>query len=116
MSNAFVFPSQGAALAVAAIVDAQQGYPKPGVDVGGGIHVPPAQSITTTYAVPTSPDGGATWSYPADAVTTAALATPQAATALAAQAVVLPAPTPVAVVTDPVVVQPVTQTPGDLTP
>lgn len=57
-----------------ATVDAAQGYPSFGVDVGDGLHVPPAQSETFHYgplfAHPTQQE----WAYWSDAVSAAALA------------------------------------------
>jgi len=45
-----VFPSdQAGALAMQAKLDGAYAYPVAGVDVGGGIHAPPAQSVTTHY-------------------------------------------------------------------
>jgi hypothetical protein len=95
--NMYVFSTQAHAQAVQAAVDAVVGpYPKAGGNVGGGIHVPPDQSETLTYALPVQ--NGAQWNYPADAVTTVALAHPTAVSALATAGVTLPSPTAVAVV------------------
>lgn len=61
---ALVFTVQADANGYSAAVDAKLGYPKPGVDIGGGIHVPPAQSVTVRYGNvfphPTLPQ----WMYP----------------------------------------------------
>jgi hypothetical protein len=66
---AYVFPTLAAAQACIPIVDASLGYPKAGVNVGGGIHVSPL-FVTLTYATvlahPTLPE----FAYPADAVST----------------------------------------------
>jgi hypothetical protein len=71
--NAYVTATQANALSWQATVDASQGYPKAGVDVGAGIHVPPAQSITLTYFVPFEHPTLAEWAYLADAVSSPAL-------------------------------------------
>lgn len=48
--KAIVFVSdQNGALAMQAKLDLAYGCPIPGTDIGSGIHVPPAQSITTHY-------------------------------------------------------------------
>jgi hypothetical protein len=69
----YVTPIQATALAWAASVDTAQGYPKAGVDIGGGVHVPPAQSLTVRYAGiyqhPTLP----LWAYLSDAITSPAI-------------------------------------------
>lgn len=44
--------NQTDALALQAALDTQLGYPRAGVNVGGGVHVPPAQAVTTHAAVP----------------------------------------------------------------
>ena len=54
-------------------VDAHMSYPLAGTDIGGGIHVPPAQSVTTTYFVPLQHPGGGSWAYISDANVTAAV-------------------------------------------
>jgi hypothetical protein len=72
MPQGWVFPNALGAIAAQQQVDASLGYPKPGVDVGGGRHVSPAQSATQTYAAPV-PLAGAFY-YPADTVTTPLLA------------------------------------------
>lgn len=48
--KALVFATSADAKAVAAQIDTQMGYPRPGVDVGGGVHVPPTASVTRRYA------------------------------------------------------------------
>ena len=64
----YVFTDQTKANALPPIVDARQGYPKAGVNVGGGIHVTPT-FVTQTYAqVLANPTTGTSWAYPADAV------------------------------------------------
>lgn len=48
--KAVVFPAdQPGALAMQAKLDTAFGCPIAGVDVGGGVHAPPAQSVTTHY-------------------------------------------------------------------
>jgi hypothetical protein len=87
--TAYVFGALAAAQACAPVVDAQQGYPRPGVEVGGGAHVKDAGGgpfVTATYAVPIKHPTLAQWAYLADAISTPAL-TPQAV------ALSLPAPT-----------------------
>lgn len=67
MGNGWVFPNALGAIQAQQQVDAALGYPKPGQDVGGGIHAPPSQSVTTTYFAPTSIAGSVY--YVADAQT-----------------------------------------------
>lgn len=69
--NGYVYTTQAAAAALAPVVDASLGLPKAGVDVGGGIHVPLAQSVTTTYFKPIQNFANALqWAYVADGVVT----------------------------------------------
>lgn len=63
-SNALVFTVQKDANDYAAAVDSKYGYPKPGKDIGGGVHAPPAQSVTTSHAAVTKHPTLALWSYP----------------------------------------------------
>jgi len=50
MMKAIIFPSdQPGALAMRAKLDTAFGCPIPGIDVGGGVHAPPSQSVTTHY-------------------------------------------------------------------
>lgn len=56
--------TQADAIALQAAVDAQLGYPKNGVDVGGGLHVPAAQSRTTTAAAPMQKAASVIWGLP----------------------------------------------------
>lgn len=87
--NFYLFAAQATAQQCATTVDGSLGYPKAGIDVPGGSHVVPAQSITTTYfAAQPHPTLASTWIYLADAVTTQALQ----ASALAGS---LPVPQPV---------------------
>ena len=76
-AQGYSFPTLPGAQACQQAVDAAVGYPRPGINVGGGIHAPPAQTTTTTYAAPI-PLAGAFY-YPADATTAPVLA-PLAAT------------------------------------
>jgi hypothetical protein len=59
--------SLDAAIAAQQAVDKALGMPIAGRDIGGGVHVPASQSVTTTYAAPLAVQGG--YLYPADAVT-----------------------------------------------
>jgi hypothetical protein len=70
----YLFTDEPSADACPPVVDAALGYPAPGVDYGSGIHVPPGDSITQTYALVLANAGQTEWAYPADANTTAALA------------------------------------------
>lgn len=63
----YAFPNSLGAQQCASAVDSALGYPKPGIDVGGGIHAPPEQSVTQTYCAPIAL-GAQHW-YPVDAVT-----------------------------------------------
>jgi hypothetical protein len=85
----YAFTLKPLAVACAVKVDLAFGYPTAGVDVGKGIHVPPAQSRTITYAVPALLSGQ--WWFPADTITTPILA-PNAVS------LSLPVPAPVPVV------------------
>lgn len=76
-SSYWVFTSQAQVLALRSAVDAAMGFPKAGVDVGGGIHAPPAETQTVHYmgTVANGPAGSATaWAYPVDANNSAAVA------------------------------------------
>lgn len=48
--RAVIFGAQAHALALQARVDNRLGYPIAGTDGGGGIHVPPALSVTNHHA------------------------------------------------------------------
>jgi hypothetical protein len=64
--NHIVFPSLALANLFAANIDAEIGYPKPGVNVGGGIHVAPlfvTQRHGAIFKHPTLNE----WAYPDDA-------------------------------------------------
>lgn len=59
-------------LALAAAVDKSLGYPRAGVNVGGGIHVPPELSVTRTHADPLEhPAKDGRYAYPIDVAVTA---------------------------------------------
>ena len=78
--NAYVFASLAGAQACAPVVDTNQGYPKAGTEVGGGLHakdVGGGPFKTVTYWVPLQHPTLPQWAYLADSVTTPAL-TPQA--------------------------------------
>jgi hypothetical protein len=70
--NAYIFSALASAAACAPVVDAQQGYPRPGFNVGGGLHVP-GPFVTVTYAVPLAHPTLPEWAYVADVVTQPAL-------------------------------------------
>ena len=50
MALAYTFADLATATTFRNALDVQLGYPKPGIDVGGGVHAPPAQSVTPHYA------------------------------------------------------------------
>lgn len=79
--SAIVFTQQSDADAYSAAVDAKLGYPRPGVDMGGGLHAPPAQGATTRYGGVQKHPTLTLWAYPNDpAVAAAAIALPVGAT------------------------------------
>jgi hypothetical protein len=90
-ANGYAFALKPLADACALKVDLAFGYPTAGVDVGQGIHAPPAQSRTITYAAPALLSGQ--WWFPADTITTPILAPNAVALGLP-----VPAPIPVVVV------------------
>lgn len=99
--NGLTFPDLPSAQAFQAQVDAALGYPRPGVDVGDGVHAPPSQSLTATYMVPVQL-ATAGFGFPVDDVILPHLPAPQAATitALTPKPVAIAlAPTPDVVVT-----------------
>jgi hypothetical protein len=63
-----VYLSQAPADAQSASVDAALGYPRDGVDIGGGVHCTPAQSRTVRHAQVIQHPTLAQWAYPIDAV------------------------------------------------
>ncbi len=65
---AYIYPAKASAQALQAIVDAANGYPKAGVDVPGGRHVP-GPFVTLTYAAVIQHPTLSLWSYLADGVT-----------------------------------------------
>lgn len=80
--TALVFATQAEADAYAAKVDAAYGYPKPGVNVGGGIHVPAEQSRTLRHDnVLEKPVTKDAWAYPVDAAVLAKEPAPAGKTA-----------------------------------
>jgi hypothetical protein len=88
MINGYIFTSLASAQACQAAVDAALGYPRVGVNVGAGVHVPPF--TTQTYAAPVQNFADAAqWAYVADGITSPVLA-PNAVT------LGLPAPTAIA--------------------
>jgi hypothetical protein len=83
--DAYVFSSLAAAQACQTAVDAAQGFPRAGVNVGGGAHVEPP-FVTQTYQTVIQHPTQALWAYPSDTVTTPVLS-------VGPTAVTLPAPT-----------------------
>jgi hypothetical protein len=85
--NLYVYTGSATPLAIQSQVDAALGLPKPGTQIGGGIH---ASGVSTvTYFAPVQNQQTATnWGYLADAVTIPIVA-PNAVS------LGLPAPTPV---------------------
>lgn len=71
--NAYTFAALATAQSAQSTVDVARGYPKAGVNVGGGIHVSPLFVTVThdhVYQHPTL----SLWAYVSDAVTSVALA------------------------------------------
>lgn len=95
--NCISFPDQASAEALQATVDAALGFPKPGNPFDGGLHAPPAQAMTVTYAAPVQLVGGM-WGYPVDATNMSALSASQKAQVVPLTPVV-PTPPPVPSVT-----------------
>lgn len=94
--KAIVFPDRASFDAYSAKVDAALGYPKAGVDVGGGVHALPSQSVTQRWADPIEhPTQKGTFAYCVDGLDTTKLAkseSDQAATAQVLTADWTPAP------------------------
>lgn len=63
-----VFTDQPTVAAFAAAIDADFGYPKDGVRMGGGIHVSRAEGRTTRYAATLRHPTLNRWAYPEDPV------------------------------------------------
>lgn len=75
---AIVFNDKTVALKYGADVDAALGYPKAGLDIGGGIHVAPALSMTVRHnQVLEKPVTKDAWAYPSDAISTVAKTPPK---------------------------------------
>jgi len=85
---AVVFTNQADADAFSAAVHAKTGpYPKEGIDVGGGIHMPKAQCAAVRYANVRKHPTNAEWAYVHDATVEAqAIALPPDATVKALDA------------------------------
>lgn len=64
--NAIVFTARGDADSISTAIDTRLGYPKPGVDIGGGVHAPPAQTVTIRYGDVERHPTLALWRYPYD--------------------------------------------------
>lgn len=62
--TALVFTVLADAVAYGAAVDTKLGYPKPGTDIGGGFHAPPAQSVTLRYGEARQHPTLQQWAYP----------------------------------------------------
>lgn len=71
MTTAIIFPTKPEADAYSAKVDTAFGYPKPGVDIGGGIHAPAALSVTTRQADVLEKPTKDAYAYPVDAASLA---------------------------------------------
>ena len=56
-------------LLLASRLDLDLGYPKPGVNVGDGIHAPPEQSVTLRHVELRKHPAREEWAYPVDVVT-----------------------------------------------
>lgn len=71
--NAYLFPSlaqaQNAAAGMDGAVNGTGPYPKAGVDIGGGTHAPPSQSVTVTYSGIWRNPAGTQWAFVADSAT-----------------------------------------------
>lgn len=69
--NGYVYSTKAACQAVGAAVDTALGMPLAGVNVGGGIHAPAGQSVTTTYFAPIQNFANALqWAYIQDGTVT----------------------------------------------
>jgi hypothetical protein len=66
--NAYVYATQLAAQACGTAVDTSVGYPKAGINVGGGIHVTPP-FVTQTHFVAFKHPTLTEWAYLSDSVT-----------------------------------------------
>jgi hypothetical protein len=88
--NGLILPTAAAFGQVTAMTARAGGYPRAGVDVGGGIHAAPAQSVTTApVAAYTHPTDGTRSIIPIDAAADALLTPGERATV-----VTLPEPPP----------------------
>ena len=63
-----VFTSRLAAHQFSDAIDAEFGFPIPGVRMGGGIHVPPVQGRTARYGAVRKHPSLSQWAYPDDPV------------------------------------------------
>lgn len=64
MMRASVFTSEAAAAAFVADLDRALGYPRDGVNIGGGVHAPAEQSRTLTHAIPLKHPTRDEWAVP----------------------------------------------------
>ena len=88
MTTAYIFSSLATAQAVQAAVDAALVYPSPGINVGGGTHVP-GPFVTQTYRAAIKHPTLNSWAYVVDSTSTPALQTAAAIAKLQASAVIL---------------------------
>lgn len=67
MTTAILY-SKEELIALANAVDDAMGYPKDGVDVGGGVHAPREEAVTLRYTeLRENPTTKGEWAYPLDA-------------------------------------------------
>jgi hypothetical protein len=90
----YVYPSLDACAAVALTVDQAQGYPRRGVDMGGGVHVGPDGGWTITYASCLPLEASTSYAYPSDGVTASTVAKVSDASATSDVAIAASAVTP----------------------
>jgi hypothetical protein len=90
----YVYQSLDACAAVAVVVDQAQGYPRRGVDMGGGVHVGPDGGWTITYASCLPLEASTSYAYPSDGVTASTVAKVSDASATSDVAIAASAVTP----------------------
>jgi hypothetical protein len=74
LGSFYISATQSLVSAWATTVDASQGYPRAGVDIGGGLHVSVLDGTTYRYASVYQHPTLSMWAYLSDATTVAALA------------------------------------------
>lgn len=90
--TAIVCALQADADSYSATIDAKLGYPKDGIDIGGGIHATKLESRTLRHNKVLKHPTLANWAYPRDAIETAqAVALPLGATVQVLDATWFPA-------------------------